>query len=429
MEIQIGIDNARDANLFLRALWAEFRRECGKCAWQYMPYKDGQKNRIFIGFADINRPEGTLEISVTYAKRGTIRSILLNHSEDRPIDPRSELGRLLKRSVKSAVAKMGNPHRKSHLVKVEGLHAPPRCYSTDSFSFDPLSRRHFTLTLAVHAFDRTDAEPEFIRTMRQILNVLSVETNSAFWHSIAGQAEEDEPLAQPLDMSEVFPADPDWIDHCPVQDGKFLISREGKQLIDVIAGGRPIHDDVSTFLRACNHFHVARKYAAQIHDLIELGEVEPVAENESVMRMRIRNQRLEAAGQVGDAHAEITGALFMSAMEVAAKIGRPKAEACKECGQLKYKISQRVTDLMNKCGGKRLARIAKGYYSQRSQYLHEGTMLSPSNYSGTSIPQLDPSSPTGCLMQTALPDPNLRDYVGYCLRKVLKQVVPGGSSF
>ena len=252
--------------------------------------------------------------------------------------------------------------------------------------------------------------------MRQVLNVLSVETNSAFWPLNAGQVEEDEPLAKPLDKTEVFSADPDWMDDCPVQDDKLLISREAMRLIDTVAGGGEIPEDLSIFLRACNHFHIARKYAAQVLDLFELGEAEQVGNHEFAMPINIRNRRLEAAGEVGDAHAEITGALFMSAMEVAAKIGQPKAEACKECGQLRYKISQRVTDVMKKHGGENLARIAKSYYSQRSQYLHEGMMLSPLNYTGTSILQLDPSSPSGCLMQTASPDPNLRDYVGFCMR-------------
>ncbi len=425
MIIPVNIDNLQDANLFLRALWAEFRRKCGKCAWQYTPYKDGQKKTIFIGFADINRPEGTVEISVIYAQRGTIHSISFDHSKDQPVDLKSELGDLIQQSVKSAIEKMGKPDRHSYAVKVEGLYVPPRDYVGDSFSFEPISKRRFNLTVAVHAFDETDAKPEFVRKMRQVLNVLSVESNSAFWPLIAGQVEDDEPLAQPLDKYEIFAETPDWMDDCPVRDGRILISREGEKLIDMVAGGGPLSEDAGTFLRACNHFHVARKYAAQILDLVELGEAEQVGENDFVMPMSIRNRRLEAAGQMGDAHAEITGALYMSAMEVTAKIGQQKAEVCKECGQLRHKIAQRVTDLMKKCGGEHLARIAKGYYSQRSQYLHEGTMLSPSNYTGTSIPQLDPSSPTGCLMQTASPDPCLRDYVGFCLRKILKEVVAG----
>lgn len=429
MEIRIDIDNTRDANLFLRALWAELRRECGKCVWRYTPYKDGAKKCIFIGFADINRPEGIIEISVTYDERGIIRSISFDHTKDQPVDARSELGGLLQRLVKSAVEKMGKSDRQIYSVKVEGIYVSPRYYCGDSFRFEPISRHRFELALAVHAFDKTDAEPEFLRKMRQVLNILAVETNSAFWPLIAGQVEVDEPLAQPLDKAEAFTADPGWMDHCPVQGGQLLISQEGKWLIDMMAGSGPIPDDVGTFQRACNHFHIARKYAAHFLDLVEPGEAGQVGENEFDMPQSIRRHGLQAAGQVGDAHAEITGALFMSAMEVAAKIGLPKAVACKECGQPRYKISQRVTDLMNNFGGEHLAKIAKAYYSQRSQYLHEGAMLSPSNYTGMSIPQLDPSSPTGCLAQVASPDPNLRNYVGFCLRKALKGVVAGSGHF
>lgn len=422
MEIQVDIYNTRDANLFLRALWAELRGQCGKCDWQYTPYKDGQRNKIFIGFADINRPEGPLEISVAYVQRGTIRSISFNHAEDRPVDLGSELGSLLDQSVKDAIQKMGKPELQDYSVTIEGLYATPRYYIGDAFSFEPLSRRRFKLALGVRAFDKMDAEPELVRKMKQVLNILSVETNSAFWPLVGGGVEADEPLVNPVEKSEVFPADPDWIDDCPVQDGQLLISGPGKRLLDVVAGGEPTADEVDTYLRACNHFHVARKHAAQICDVVELREADQIGRNEFVMPLTIRNHRLESAGQVGDAHAEITGTLFMSAMEVAAKIGMPEAEACKKCGQLKYRISQRVRDLMGRFGGEQLAKIANDYYTQRSQYLHEGTMLSPSNYTGTSIPQLDPSSPTGCLMQTASPNPNLRNYVGFCLRKVLKEI-------
>lgn len=421
MEIQVDINNPDDSNRFLRALWAEFRKECGKCAWQYTPFKIGQLKTIFIGFADINRPEGNLGVSVTYVQRGTIRSISFKHEPDRPIS--MELGALLQRTVKFALERMGSPERQLYSVKIEGLYASPSNCVGDFFSFTPISRRRFELTLAVNAFDKTDAKTEFIEKMRQVLNVLSVESNAAFWPLNNEQIEDDEPLPQSGHEGEVYAEDQDWIDDCPERDGQILISRAGKKLIDVLIADRPVPEDVGTFLRACNHFHIARKYAAQRLDLVEFGEAERVRTNEIVLPIKVRNRRLEAAGQVGDAHAEISGALFMSAMEVAAKIGQPPPEACNDCGQLKYRISRRVTDLMQNCGGDNLSRVAKGYYSQRSQYLHEGTMLSPSNYTGTSIPQLDASSPTGCLMQTASPDPNLRDYVGFCLRKVMKEVV------
>src|SRR5262249_28590561 len=144
-------------------------------------------------------------------------------------------------------------------------------------------------------------------------------------------------------------------------------------------------------------------------DVVELGDAEPSGEGESSFSMRIRDRRLEAGGQMGAAHAEITGVLYMSALEVAAKIGAPPPERCAGCGELQYKISRRVTDLLASCGGENLARVAREYYGQRSRYLHEGMLLAAGNYMGTSVPQLDPSSPSGCRMQVASPSLNLRE--------------------
>jgi hypothetical protein len=126
---------------------------------------------------------------------------------------------------------------------------------------------------------------------------------------------------------------------------------------------------------------------------------------------------------MGAAHAEITGSLYMSALEVAAKIGCPDPSSCSACGQPQYKISQRVVDLMTRCGGPHLGRIGKEYYGRRSKYLHEGLTLSSADYAGGSIPQLDPSSPTGCRSQVVTPCPNLKEYAGLCLRRMLREVV------
>jgi hypothetical protein len=218
--------------------------------------------------------------------------------------------------------------------------------------------------------------------------------------------------------------DPDLMDDYPIHDGLFLISAQGKRLLQAVAKEETLVEPIATFTRACNHFHTARKYHAQIWDVLELGAPERTEQaEEHVVSVNVRNSRLEAAGQVGAAHAEITGTLYMSALEVASKIGAAEPEPCPQCGQPRYRISQRVTDLMTKHGGPKLGQLAKAYYSDRSKYLHEGIMLSDSSYAGVSIPLLDPSGPTGCRTQTASPSPNLQEYTGFCMRRVLKEIV------
>jgi len=428
MNIQVGIDKVAEANRFLRTLWAEFRKVCGKCAWQYTPYRDGPRNLIFLGFADIGRPEGGVGVSVTYVKKGSIRSICFTHGLDRPVDPQSDLGQLIQTTVEAARARMASPERKAYQVTVECLDRPLWFYEGHSFRMEPKSRRRFSLSVAVAAFDKPDAETQLIPRMRQILDLLSVETNSAFWPLLRGNDERDEPLEQAPDRSGLFVDDPNWMDDYPVRERLYLLSAEGKRLLELVAEEESLGGPISTFMRACNHFHTARKYDAQVTDVLEVGKAEPTGQaGEYVIPLTVRYSRLEAAGQLGAAHAEITGTLYMSALEIASKIGGPEPTACPKCGQQQFKISQRVTDLMTRCGGENLGRFAEGYYNQRSQYLHEGVMLSDLSYAGISIPLLDPSSTSGCRAQGASPSRNLREYVGFAMRRVLKEVVGGAA--
>ena len=279
------------------------------------------------------------------------------------------------------------------------------------------------MTLSVNAYDATDAETEGVPKVGRVLDVLSAETNSAFWPASGRRDAPDEPLAKPVERVEAFADDPAWMDDYPIRDGLFLLSPEGVGLLNLVAADAA-SSDVVTLLRACNHFHTARKYAAQVTDVLEGDDPVPTPGGAGYsISLRVRDRRLEAAGRMGAAHAEITGTLYMSALEVASKIGGPPTGNCASCGQPQYKISQRVADLLTRHGGEQLGKLSEEYYAQRSQYLHEGSMLGTSNYVGTSIPQLDPSSPTGCAVQSVSPSLNLKEYAGFCLRKVSKQLL------
>src|SRR5690348_14351447 len=92
MEIAVDTPETNTSNLFLRALWAEFRRTCGKCAWNFIPHKDGPSNRIHFGHCDLGRPEGCLEVSISYNQRGTIKNIRFELLDGLQISAQSELG-------------------------------------------------------------------------------------------------------------------------------------------------------------------------------------------------------------------------------------------------------------------------------------------------------------------------------------------------
>ena len=421
----INIYDTDASNRFLRALWSEFKKVFGNCGWQYTPWKDGPNQKISFGFVDVNRPEGALEVGITYKQMGSIRTIFFNHHDDgRSVDPTSDLAKAIRRSIETALTRADLPEFTKCLSKVECLRGPPSYYAGRSFRIVPISQRRFDLHLTVRAYDDPDARTELTARMSSVLDIISVETNSAFWQLADGDRLDNQRLETAIDQTETFAPDPNWMDDYPVENGCYLLSGEGVKLIDWVAAGTfDGNESVSTLLRAFSHFHTARKYAAQVTDLFDSEEPTIEIDGRGSIPMWVRDHRLQVAGQMGAAHAEITGTLYMSALEVASKLGAAISENCEKCGQPQYKISRRVTDLMTECGGEYLGRFAKQYYGQRSGYLHEGLMLTSTDYAGVSIPRLDPSSDSGCLMQISSPSLNLLEYAGYCLRKVLKRIV------
>lgn len=95
-----------------------------------------------------------------------------------------------------------------------------------------------------------------------------------------------------------------------------------------------------------------------------------------------------------------------------------ESSSCKECGQKKYSIRQRVKELVRLHLNQYIEGFIDDYYSARSEYLHTGILFSDTSYIGVSIPQLDPLSNSGCRSQSPALPINLSEYTGYILRNV-----------
>lgn len=94
------------------------------------------------------------------------------------------------------------------------------------------------------------------------------------------------------------------------------------------------------------------------------------------------------------------------------------------CGQPTFKISERVGRLAEELYKEPyMKKHFKEYYSNRSKYLHLGVRLTTQSYTGVSIPQLNVNDPSGCEIQSIPHSINMREYVSYCLRKVLQHKI------
>jgi hypothetical protein len=118
----------------------------------------------------------------------------------------------------------------------------------------------------------------------------------------------------------------------------------------------------------------------------------------------------------------------VSTLETVAATFPFEKKVCVTCSQPVFSISKRVEALVKNYLGDFVAQTIKRHYNSRSKFVHEGTLNSKYNYSGVSIPQLDPSTSSGCHIQSSAPDINLREFTSFILRKVIVEKINAISS-
>jgi hypothetical protein len=416
MIFNVGISDQKEANIFLRKLWAAFRQEFGKCTWQYIPYKDGKTNTIFFGMMDIGITEGVLEVSISYSKKGTIRDIKFNLTNSKKSNNKNKN---LQKKIQTLIHTAKTNLIENKFIpetRVTTIHRGLGYYKGEAFSIHRSYENRFNIAIETLGYDYVDAATEYNRKLLHCLDLLSVETNSPFWNELVNQGdqivyEEEENFVEGLD----------WIDDYPVIAKKLTLSKAGKKFLDLIAKDE-VEKSQETFLRACNHFHTARKYDSQVYDQLKYSSIDEIETGVYEITIEERDERLSMAAKMGATHREVASVLYISALEVASSIGvEPKN--CTECGQEIYGIRYRVGNMVEKYLNAVLAKEFKSYYDKRSKYLHAGKLLFNYSYMGTTIPQLNPLDPTGCNVHCGIPLKNLREYTSFCLRKVLQSLV------
>lgn len=429
--MRIKIDNISgllESNNFLRAFWAELRNRFGKCDWNYQPHKDGTSQTIFLGWADINQ-EQVIPISLTYSQKTIVSGIHFGGQFGKPIDEGSELGQQLKDAVDKAYHRRNNPDTKILQVPVSSLYRSLAPYSGQWFKVSPDQHPISLLSIKIKAFDKIDAEAEFLRISSYFLDVLSVETNSLFWLSgqenrqdITFETESEEPTCVEINT---FVSDEEWMDDVPHCNGYLLISSQSVQFLDRILSKDELSNEEEAFIRSCHHFHMAREQDALIYDrLVSSGEQKN--DDGSTTLLIREHPQFRSASMLSRRAEEIATVLYMSAIEVASTIDSNPSESCTTCGQEQYKISARVVDYVKKYlaleEGHHLFKVFKSHYAKRSKYLHAGIILRDHSYTGTNVPRLDPSSDSGMSQKTSVTVINMREWIGYMLRQQLKSI-------
>ena len=386
--IAVSPSTVQETNLLLRAIWAELRADFNDFRWQLMPRRDGEEKTVWFGWAQLGFEE-SVGIGIVYERKGIATHLRIRRCPAEGL-PRIEA------CVRRAEARLGKP---DHFGCTYFVRTTPAlrmsAFQNHAFEVTPAGGGLFHVFLrSVSGFDNLDAGVESLRRVRVFLDSLSFLTNCTF--DLLSQAEFEELVhANPEEgpfpaRADEPPLRPDWIDDCPVLNGAITLLPEELAFLERIATDS-LSDSDDFLVDAAHHFHSGR--------------------------------RTEESGQLGITSNDTTEAVlvsYVSALEVVSLIGAGKADNCSKCGQVQYKISERVFKCADGHLGPVFSSLVKKCCTIRSTYLHAGRLTSSRAFFGRIISQLDPNSPDGVLTNVPnIPLPNLRECASYCLRRAL----------
>lgn len=397
LEIEVGINNIKQSNKFLRKLWALFNEEFGKCSWQYSPFKIGKYQQICFGMADIK--DYNLEISILYKNKGSITKIIFESSDGNKLDEkmRDTLNKLVKYAKENYEKKEAFFFKASIISNYVFSNYETQCQSMQIFG---LKNKSSNLFFSVSAYDHNQASGKAIEFINETLDFLSIETNLMFYLdeiNVIENAKFKEKDEMIYNKKESYQDNSDFIEGYSTKNKQIVISKEAIQFLKYIQ--KNDNEDIRAFMRACHHFHSARKLDS---DTFEVNSLHKKS-----------NERL-------DSNLEIANTLYLSALEVVSSIGF-QSDRCSECNQLKYSISKRVKDITNKYLNDNVAKEIVKSYSLRSKYLHEGVLIRSTSPTIQSIPLLDNSTKSGCKENFSASIYNLREYTSYILRRFYRE--------
>lgn len=370
----VGLKSNKETNDFLRCLWSRLAATFGKLAWQYSPYRIG--NTIIVGIACIG-DNTYLKIRLTYKQRGCVASI--DFAPDGTFN-HDTLYSQLKKCVKEAL----NPDKYIRSVLYKGK-------LDKSISFQKKSRKNFviegdSLTLKVLGYDEEDCATMFKAQLLQVCNFLTFDTLRyiTLSNTHTGEIRQKHNFIMSLIDS---------------QTGEVVVEKEKNKMYQNLVVSERMADYIDSYLE--------RPYGYEEHYTNFDKSVQLFAQG-------VRNEELSGmVTGLPEPYAEQAIVAYMSALEIIT-LGDKEPETCKCCGQMRYSIARRVTDLAN-AAIKGWGEFVKGYYGDRSKYVHTGMLLSSNSYNGRSVPLMSKSSKTGMIVQVGRVGDSLRDMVKYCI--------------
>lgn len=370
----VGLKSNKETNDFLRCLWSRLGDHFGGIGWEYSPVRT--ENVIFVGFASIGN-NILLAVSLIYKERGCLSKIDFSPSGYKDAE-------MLKKQLKQCIEEAFDNERylKERFIKGK---------LDKNLSFKKRTGKNFSvggndIILKIRGYDTNDCGSMFKMLLQQVCNLLTFDTLRYVTYSgtLTEEMREKHNFVTNLVVAET---------------GKVADSIEKNERYRGLAVSDYMADYIDEYLE--------RPYMyEEHHNLFDVST--------QLFAQAVRNEEMaDIMAGLPEPFVELAITNYMSALEVIT-LNDKEPETCECCGQTKYSIARRVSDLMEQAvhNGKD---IAKKYYGNRSKFLHAGILLSSNSYSKCSIPLMSKNTYTGLLDQLSILDPCIKETVKECI--------------
>lgn len=372
----LGFKSNRETNEFLRCLWSRMEIVFGKLSWMYSPFR--VNNTIFVGQANIGENK-LLDVRIHYKQRGCLSSI-----EFRP------LYNLDISKVKSQLKQCVFEAQRYEEYREERYGAGNL---DKNISFRKRTEKNYeiggnSVVLKVCGYDDKDCATLFKSQLQQVCNLLSFDTLKyiSMGGTLTEEIRENHNFRTRLMNSET---------------GKVTGEMEKNEMYRNLVLSDRIAAYIDTYLE--------RPYGYE-------GHYTNFDKSVQLFAQALRNEEFSGiATGLPEPYAELAIVNYMSALEVIT-LNDKEPVSCRCCGQMKYSIARRVTDLAEKTFNG-FDGFVKDYYGDRSKYVHTGALLSSNSYVGKSIPLMSTckNSKTGMITQVGRVLPELKEMVKACI--------------
>lgn len=350
LEVSINLIDNKSSNLFLRKIFSLLTGSVFN--FTATPGKLATKNIVILGF--LSQGDISIGISCKYKKKGCIKTMVF---ENVP----SELLNYIKEIVDNALSNYKLDFIELDIAyRFESSTHYIKPVQTEKFKISVNEDYSNSISFRVKGYDIDDAFNFNKYILESILDCLSIYYNIPFdtRHLFSDR------FRSLLSSEELINTDPEYSKYKKIEIDTFMIN---------------IIQTIITFSKDDFNKTMVFKMARLFRD----------------------GRRIEYYGLNGLSinFKEIAHSIYMSCLEVMSQTS--DNQKCEKCGQEKFKISQRVSNLIYEMSeSENLRKLMKKEYGKRSKFLHLGSYFSSNSLVVNKyIPQLGVDSEHGHILQ------------------------------